>query len=126
MSTCSASSWTCCRACRRLNVTQPHKLCDQALRGDVFRTLTGLLGWWLARVVALAARGALDAAAEVTPGERDLARRMLTAAPPAAWAETWTSIGHLAARTEAVHVDRKRALMGMLLSLETVAQGKAA
>ena len=77
--------------------------------------------------MAIAARGALDAAAEVVPGERDLARRMLTAAPPpASWAEAWAGIGHLTARAEAVNVDRKRALMGMLLSLETVAQGKAA
>jgi DNA polymerase-3 subunit delta' len=110
----------------RLNVTRLHALCDKALRGDAFRTLTGLLSWWLARVIALGARADFDAAPEAVAGERALIARLLAAAPPAAWAETWSAIGHLAARSDAVNLDRKRTLMSILLSLEATAQGKAA
>lgn len=111
----------------RLNANRLHTLSDQALRGDAFRTLSGLLGWWLARMIAAGARGAIDAMSEIVPGERTLARRLLTAAPPALWADVWDKIGHLARRTEAVNLDRKRSLMLMLWSIEqTVAKPPAA
>jgi DNA polymerase-3 subunit delta' len=110
----------------RLNITRLHALSDKAMKGDAFRTLTGLLSWWLARVVALGARDTLATAKEAAPGERALATRMLSGASPAAWAETWAGIGHLASRTEAINLDRKRSLMSILLSLEATAQGKAA
>lgn len=110
----------------RLNITRLHALSEKALRGDAFRTLTGLLNWWLARMVALGARDALAGAPEVAPGERDLARRLLSVAPPAAWADAWALIGHMAARAEAVNVDKKRMLLSILLSLEATAQGRAA
>ncbi len=110
----------------RLNITRLHALSDKVFKGDVFRTLTGLLGWWLARIISLAARGGLDAMVEIVPGERDLARRLFTAASPAAWAEAWASMGHLTARTEAVNLDKKRSLMMMLMNIEATAQGKAA
>lgn len=110
-----------------LNTGRLHALGDQALRGDAFRTLTGLIGWWLARIIAAGARGTLDAMAEIVPGERMLARRLLSAAPPAAWAEVWDKNGVLARRTEAVNLDKKRSLMIMLWSIEqTVAKAAAA
>ena len=60
-------------------------------------------------------------------GERDLARKLLTAAPPHAWAEVWDRIGHLARRTVAVNLDKKRSLMLMLMAVESAVQvGKAA
>ncbi|MGE4064312.1 MAG: DNA polymerase III subunit delta' [Rhodospirillaceae bacterium] len=111
----------------KLNATKLHALGDQAMRGDAFRTLSGLLAWWLARVVAAGARGLLDSMSEIVPGERMLARRMLTAAPPAAWADVWDKIGVLARRTEAVNLDKKRSLMIMLWTIEqAVAKAPAA
>ena len=111
----------------RLNISRLHALSDKALKGDVFRTLTGLLSWWLARMATEGARGGLDTLAEIVPGERALARKLLAAAAPAAWAEVWDKIGHLARRTDAINLDRKRSLMLMLMSLESAATlGKAA
>lgn len=102
----------------RLNASRLHSLADQAVRGDAFRTLSGLLGWWLARIIAAGARGMIDTITEIVPGERTLARRLLAAAPAASWAEVWETIGSLARRTEAVNLDRKRSLMIMLWSIE--------
>ena len=111
----------------RLNISRLHALSDKALKGDVFRTLTGLLSWWLARMTAEGARGGLESLAEIVPGERDLARKLLGAAAPHAWANVWDRIGHIARRTDAVNLDKKRSLMLMLMAVESaVVQGKAA
>ncbi len=111
----------------RLNITRLHALADKALKGDAFRTLSGLLSWWLARVTAEGARGGLDTFTEVIPGERELARKLLSTATPAAWADVWDKIGHLARRTDAVNLDKKRSLMLMLMAVESAAAtGKAA
>jgi DNA polymerase-3 subunit delta' len=111
----------------RLNIGKLHALSDKALKGDVFRTLTGLLSWWLARMTAEGAKGTLETMPEIVPGERDLARKLLAAAAPAVWADVWDKIGHLARRTDAVNLDRKRALMLMLMAVESAATlGKAA
>jgi DNA polymerase-3 subunit delta' len=111
----------------RLNISRLHALSDKALKGDVFRTLTGLLSWWLARMATESARGNLESLAEIVPGERDLARKLMVAATPAAWADVWDKIGHLARRTDAVNLDRKRSLMLMLMAVENAATlGKAA
>jgi len=111
----------------RLNISKLHALSDKAMKGDAFRTLSGLLSWWLARVTAAGARGGLDALAEIVPGERDLARKLLAAAPPHVWAAVWDQLGHLARRTDAVNLDKKRSLMLMLMAVENAVQlGKAA
>lgn len=111
----------------RLNIGRLHALSDKVLRGDAFRTLTGLLTWWLARIASEGARGGLASLAEIVPGERDLAGKLLAAANPAAWADVWDKIGHIARRTDAVNLDRKRSLMLMLMAVESTAlHGKAA
>lgn len=100
-----------------------HALSDQALKGDVFRTLSGLLSWWLGRITAAGAKGTLDSLGEIVPGEGELARRLLAAAPPAAWAEVWDKVNAQARRTEAINLDKKRALMLMLMQVEQAAAG---
>jgi len=111
----------------KLNISRLHALSEKALKGDAFRTLNVLLSWWLARMVTEGARGGLDALTEIVSGERDLARKLLAAATPATWADVWDKIGHLARRTDAVNLDRKRSLMLMLMAIETAATtGKAA
>ena len=105
----------------RLNITRLHKLSDQVLKGDAFRTLSGLLSWWLARVIRAGAAGDLEGLHEIVPGEHELARRLLAAANPAVWAEVWDRINTLARRADAVNLDRKRTLMLMLLAIEQTA-----
>jgi len=105
----------------RFSIAKLHALGDQALKGDAFRTLTGLLSWWLARVAALGAQGALGQAPEIIPGER-AAGLKLAAAGPSVWAEVWQEITRLAARTEAINLDRKRSLIAALLKVETAAR----
>src|SRR4051812_22533868 len=101
----------------RLNIGRLHALTDQALRGDAFRTLSGLLSWWLARVIAAGARGDIGKLGEIVPGEGELAVRLLAMSAPATWAEVWDKINEIARRTEAVNLDRKRSLMMMLWAI---------
>lgn len=110
----------------KLNITGVHALADKALRGDVFRTLSGLLSWWLARVVIHGARGGLSGLSEIVPGEHALAEKLVVSAPPAIWAETWAEIGRIAERTLALHLDRKRSLVLMLNAIEQTAAGRRA
>lgn len=107
----------------KFSIARLHSLGDQSLKGDAFRTLTGLLSWWLARMASLAALGDLDRAEEIVPGERVAGQKLAAAASPAAWADIWGDITRLAARTEAVNLDKKRSLMAALLMVE--AAGKA-
>ncbi len=107
----------------KLSATKLHALSDQALKGDVFRTLSGLLSWWLARMIAAGAKGELASLGEIVPGEGELARRLLSAAPPAAWAEVWDRISAQGRRTDAINLDRKRSLMLMLWMVEQAAAG---
>jgi DNA polymerase-3 subunit delta' len=107
-----------------LNITRLHALSDKAAKGDAFRTLSDLLSWWLARMVASGERG-LASTAEVAAGERQLVTRMRSAASPAAWAETWSAINTLAARTDGLNLDKKRSLMTMAMRIEATAQGRA-
>ena len=105
----------------KLNIFHVHALANKVLRGDVFRTLSGLLSWWLARVAAHGARGDLSDLPEVVTGEHALAEKLVALAPPAAWAETWLEVGRIAERTLAVHLDRKRSLVIMLNAIEQTA-----
>lgn len=100
------------------NIAKLHALGDQAMKGDAFRTLTGLLSWWLARMASLAAQSALTQTPEIIPGERSAAEKLSGAAPPDAWADVWGQVTHLAARTEAINLDKKRSLMAALMKVE--------
>ncbi|MBL8629358.1 MAG: DNA polymerase III subunit delta' [Rhodospirillaceae bacterium] len=106
----------------KFSIAKLHALGDQALKGDAFRTLTGLLAWWLARMTALAAQNTLAQAPEIIPGERQAAQKLAGAASPATWAEIWAHITHLAARTEAINLDKKRSLMAALMKVEAAAK----
>lgn len=107
----------------KLSAARLHALSDQAMKGDVFRTLSGLLSWWLGRIISAGAKGDLAALGEIVPGEAELARRLLAAASPAAWAEVWDKVNAQSRRTEAINLDKKRALMLMLWTIEQAAAG---
>jgi DNA polymerase-3 subunit delta' len=109
----------------RLNIVRVHALADKAAKGDAFRTLSDLVSWWLARMVTMDARNLATPTAEIAPGERALAARLLAAAPAGAWAETWAALNQLAARTEGLNLDKKRSFMSMAMRIEATAQGRA-
>jgi DNA polymerase-3 subunit delta' len=102
-----------------LKSTKLHALADVTLRGDNYRTVTALLTWWLARVATLAAQGRLAQAPELLPGERAAASKL--AAAPAALAETWQGVAHLAERTLALNIDKKRSFIAAALQVAKAA-----
>jgi len=102
----------------KFNVAKMHALGDQAMKGDAFRTLTGLLCWWLARVAVLGAQDTQPQTPEIIPGERTAGSKLAAGASPAAWADIWGQITHLAARTEAINLDKKRSLLSALMKVE--------
>ena len=110
----------------RLRISGMHALGDKVVKGESFRTLTDLLGWWLARMVSLGERKALATVPEVLPGEMELAAKLLAAAPAPAWAATWTEITRLTARTADLNLDKKRSYMAMIMRLEATARGQEA
>ncbi|MCB2107202.1 MAG: DNA polymerase III subunit delta' [Rhodobacteraceae bacterium] len=96
-----------------------HNVADLAMKGDNFRTMTGLLTWWLARVATLAAQGSLASVPEIIPGERATAARLTGS--PAAVSEVWRSISYLADRTLAVNIDKKRSFIGAAMQVARLA-----
>ena len=111
----------------RLDVPALHAFGDKVARQEneaAFRTVTELLTWWLARLVRAGGRQGAGMT-EVLPGEAALMNRLLAAANLDHWLEVWEKITTLFARTEAVHLDRKQAVLGAFLSVERLARTRA-
>lgn len=108
----------------KLDIPALHAFGDKVARPEndaSFRTVTELLVWWLARLIR--AGGAPEAGlAEVVPGEGALMGRLLAAAGLEQWLEVWEKISTLFARAEAVHLDRKQAVLGAFLAIERLAR----
>ncbi|OAN44017.1 DNA polymerase III subunit delta' [Paramagnetospirillum marisnigri] len=108
----------------RLDVPALHAFGDRVARPEndaSFRTVSGLLIWWLARLVRAGGREGRGMA-EVVPGEAALMGRLLAAASLEHWLEVWEKISTLFARAEAVHLDRKQAVLGAFLAVERLAR----
>ncbi len=104
----------------RLDVPALHAFGDRVARPEneaAFRTVAELMAWWLARLVRAGGTGG-GAIAEVVAGEGALMAQLLTAASLEHWLEVWEKITTLFARTEAVHLDRKQAVLSAFLSVE--------
>jgi DNA polymerase III subunit delta' len=100
-----------------------HALADRLARREqeaAYRTWLDLLGLWLGRVVRA---GAGRADVEAAAGEGAAAAVMLALATPDRWAAAWEEIARLAARTDAVNLDRKQMVLSALLALEKAARG---
>jgi DNA polymerase III subunit delta' len=107
----------------RLDVPALHRFGDRVSRAEndaAFRTVTGLLTWWLARLVRAGGREGRGMA-EVVPGEAALMGRLLAAAGLEQWLEVWEKITTLFARTDAVNLDRKQAVISAFLAVERLA-----
>jgi DNA polymerase-3 subunit delta' len=86
---------------------------------EAFETASGLLVWWLTRLIRSGARG--TAAAEVVPGEAALISRLLGQGGDGGldrWLDVWEKITQVFARAEAVNLDRKQVVLNALLGIE--------
>ncbi|PWR19997.1 DNA polymerase III subunit delta' [Zavarzinia compransoris] len=87
--------------------------------GDLFRLTFELLGLYLVRLVRLAATGRID---EAMMGEGAGMRALAGAARLERWGEVWEKINALAARAEAVNLDRRQVLVAALGMIERCAR----
>lgn len=104
----------------KLDVQALHVLADKVARvgaDDAFQTVTGLLRWWMERMILTAA-----GKAPVTTGpDDDEALFMAGLAAQASldrWFLVWEKINHLVARTNAVNLDKKQVVLDAFLGLE--------
>ena len=104
----------------RLNLKAAHGFADSVTRkgnDDAWETATGLLVWWLARLVKGLAEGRQPA--EVGAGEGALVARLAAAQPGLdRWLEVWEKVAQLFARADAANLDRKQVMLNALLSIE--------
>ncbi len=106
----------------RLDVAALHGFADKAARAQdpaAFRTVSGLLTWWLARMVRGAAEGRVPP--ELTAGETALMERLLRRRNLAQWLALWENLDRLFARTESANLDRKQVLITAFLEIESLA-----
>jgi DNA polymerase-3 subunit delta' len=108
----------------RLDVPALHGFADRVARPDAdaaWRTVTELLGWWLARLIRAGGRQGRGMS-EVVAGEGALMGRLLNAADLERWLEVWEKVTALFARTDAVNLDRKQAMLTAFLAVERLAR----
>jgi DNA polymerase-3 subunit delta' len=96
----------------RIDMAAVHSLADRLCRAgaeESYRTFIALLLDWLARLVRHGADGSGEAAA--VPGEEAARQRLLDEAGLDQWLAVWEKINRLAARAEAVELDRKQVVL---------------
>ncbi|MCF4164875.1 DNA polymerase III subunit delta' [Zavarzinia compransoris] len=91
--------------------------------GDLFRLTFELIGLYLVRMLRLAATGSID---EAMTGEGAGMRALAGSARLERWGEVWEKINALAARAEAVNLDRRQVLVAALGTIERCARASAA
>lgn len=108
----------------KLDVPALHAFGDRVAKAEndaAYRTVTELLTWWLARLVRAGGREGRGMA-EVVAGEGALMGRLLGAASLEQWLEVWEKVTSLFARTDAVNLDRKQAVITAFLAVERLAR----
>jgi DNA polymerase-3 subunit delta' len=109
-----------------LDIRAVHGLGDRVAKRDgaeAFRTLTGLLEWWLIRLVCDSARGGPGGGQGRAVSERESAlRRRLTASGDLEhWARVWEKLSRLFARAEAVNLEPKQVLLNAFITIQQAA-----
>ena len=110
-----------------LDAVALHRLGDRLGRPGaeaLFHTAAGLLGWWLARMIRLGARGEGAAAEEreIVAGEGEARRRLLAGASLEQWVEVWEKITRLFAQADSINLDRKQVVLSAFLAVENAAR----
>lgn len=85
---------------------------------DAFRTVSGLLRWWLARLILAAAGGPRRGGGRLGAGEAALMDRLAKAASLDRWLEVWEKINRLLVKTDPVNLSRKQVVLNVFLTLE--------
>ncbi len=96
----------------RIDMAAVHGLADRLARSgaeESYRTFVALLLDWLARLVRQGAAGAGEPPA--VPGEDAARQQLLAEASLEQWLGVWEKISRLAARAEAVELDRKQVVL---------------
>jgi len=102
----------------RIDMTAVHALGDRiapAAADQAYRTVTGLLLWWLARLVRALARGV--APPEVVPGEAALYGRLAAAHGLDHWMAVWEKTAELFAAADGANLDRKVIVLSAFMTL---------
>ena len=107
----------------KMDIGMAHAFSDAAFKEGGFRTISDLLTWWLARMIAVTARSAWAQTQEIVPGEHAIADRLCASADLDQWVEVWEKIARLFERADAVHLDKKRTVLNALLAIEQRAAG---
>ena len=100
-----------------LDVAALHALADKVARAgadNAFYTVTGLLRWWLERMILFAA-GKSGAGGE----DADFMAYLANQASLDRWFLVWEKINHLVARTDGVHLDRKQVVLDLFLTVQS-------
>jgi DNA polymerase-3 subunit delta' len=106
-----------------LDIAAVHELGERLAKTDAaadFRTVTDLLGWWLARMVREAARGKLPV--EIVRGEGAAMQRLLQRAELDQWQALWEKITLLFARADGLALDRKQVVLTAILDFAATAR----
>ncbi len=109
----------------QLDIAALHALGDRLSRreGEAdYKSLIALLRQWLADMMRGQAVGTFPDGAD--RGEIALMQRLGGAAPLDQWLEVWDNIGQLAARAEAVNLDRKQVILNIFTSLADLVRKK--
>lgn len=93
---------------------------------EAFRTATGLLRWWLARLIMVAAGAAAggpigsrgQAAGRFSADDEALISRLGGAAGLDRWFEVWEKINRLLDKTDPINLNRKQVVLNVFLTLE--------
>ncbi|MDA1090465.1 MAG: DNA polymerase III subunit delta' [Proteobacteria bacterium] len=83
---------------------------------EAFHTVSGLLQWWLSRLILAAAGGPMEGAEEA------LMKRLAGAASLDRWFEVWEKINRLLAKTDPINLSRKQVVLNVFLSLQSAVQ----
>jgi len=99
-----------------LDVKSAHTLADKVSRAgadEAFQTVTGLLRWWLERMI-------LFAAGKAAPNgeDADFMLKLANQASLESWFLVWDKINTLVAQTNGLHLDKKQIILNIFLGLE--------
>ena len=105
-----------------LDVQALHTFADRVAKAgaeDAFATVTGLLRWWMERMI-LTAAGKAPATSTEQDDEALFMAGLAAQAPLDHWFVVWEKINYLVARTDSLNLDRKQIILDAFLGLENM------